>query len=125
MDSVQLVIDPMYQRRAKARDSVMIYTFDPYTSRSGNGFEVYPEDGATWYEHIYWVGRNESLGVRVSSKLNAEKDEDGGRRWLVKGYDIEAYDTDGQTRSEDRHKTRNRLFACRLRIQLFGIYIGL
>lgn len=91
MDSVQLVIDPMYQRRAKARDSVMIYTFDPYTSRSGNGFEVYPEDGATWYEHIYWVGRNESLGVRVSSKLNAEKDEDGGRRWLVKGYDIEAY----------------------------------
>ena len=49
MDSVQLVIDPMYQRRAKARDSAMIYTFAPYVSRVGNGFSVYPEDGATWY----------------------------------------------------------------------------
>ena len=91
MDSVQFVIDPMYQRRVKARDSAMIYTFDPYVTRVGNGFAVYPEDGATWYEHIYWVGRNESLGVRVSSKLDAEADTDGNRRWLVKGYDIEAY----------------------------------
>ena len=91
MDSVQFVIDPMYQRRAKARDSAMIYTFDPYVTRVGNGFAVYPEDGATWYEHIYWVGRNESLGVRVASKLDAVKDEETNRRWLVKGYDIEAY----------------------------------
>ena len=73
MDSVQLVIDPMYQRRAKARDSAMIYTFAPYVSRVGNGFSVYPEDGATWYEHIYWVGRNESLGVRVASKLESQR----------------------------------------------------
>ena len=27
MDCVQIVIDPMYQRRAKVRDSAMIYTF--------------------------------------------------------------------------------------------------
>ena len=91
MDSVQLVIDPMYQRRAKARDSAMIYTFAPYVSRVGNGFSVYPEDGATWYEHIYWVGRNESLGVRVASKLDATEDEETNRRWIIKGYDIEAY----------------------------------
>ena len=83
MDCVQIVIDPMYQRRAKVRDSAMIYTFVPYLSRSGNG--------ATWYEHIYWVGRNESLGVRVESNLDAVEDTETDRKWLVSGYDIEAY----------------------------------
>lgn len=91
MDSVQFVIDPMYQRRAKARDSAMIYTIAPYITRVGNGFAVYPEDGPTWYEHIYWVGRNESLGVRVASKLDATPDTQNDRRWLIGGYDIEAY----------------------------------
>ena len=91
MDCVQIVIDPMYQRRAKVRDSAMIYTFVPYLSRSGNGFAIYRDDGATWYEHIYWVGRNESLGVRVESNLDAVEDTETDRKWLVRGYDIEAY----------------------------------
>lgn len=90
MDCIQLVIDPLYQRRAKMKESAMIYTFLPYTSRSGNGFAIYPEDGALWYEHVYWVGRNESLGIKVASSLDIIS-EDEERRWLVSGYSIEAY----------------------------------
>ena len=43
MDSVQLVIDPMYQRRAKARDSAMIYTFARMFPASETAFRFIPK----------------------------------------------------------------------------------
>lgn len=98
MDCVQVLIDPMYQRRGKLTgDTCQVYTFAPYTSRAGNGFAIYPEDskkGSTWYEHFSWVGMNNSIGVKAMTVLDAKKDTvhtENNRNYLVSGYHIEAY----------------------------------
>ena len=95
MDCVQLCFDPTNARKAKLTGKeCQVYTFAPYTARSGNGFLIFPEDGPTWFEHYCWVDMNKSTGVKLAVKLNGKtstgKDLEN-RGFDVTGYTLEAF----------------------------------
>ena len=95
MDCVQLCFDPMNVRKAKLTGKeCQVYTFAPYTARSGNGFRIFPEDGPTWFEHYCYVAMDNSAGVKLSVSLDSKKDpapESDSRGYLVSGYTLEAF----------------------------------
>lgn len=95
MDCVQVCFDPMNARKAKLTGKeCQVYSFAPYTARSGNGFKIFPEDGPTWFEHYCWVAMNKSTGVKLAAKLQGKKDpsnDDRNRGFLVTGYTLEAF----------------------------------
>lgn len=95
MDCVQLCFDPTNARKAKLTGKeCQVYTFAPYTARSGNGFKIFPEDGPTWFEHYCWVDMNKSTGVKLAVKLSGKtstgKDLEN-RGFDVTGYTLEAF----------------------------------
>lgn len=86
MDSVQIVLDPLYKQSPTIQNTALCFTFVPYAAKDGSGIVI--QEKAYWEES--WGQSESSRKIQAVSSCNKAVDPTTNRQ-MVQGYTIEAY----------------------------------
>lgn len=86
MDSVQIVLDPLYKQSPTIQNTALCFTFVPYIAKGQNGLTI--QEKASWEES--WGQSESSRKIQVASSCNKATDPTTSQQ-RVQSYIIEAY----------------------------------
>ena len=88
MDSIHILLDPLFKQSKTQDNCALDYLFTAYTAGTGDG--IYPTGGAAWRELFQDHNNTEPYGIKVASALNKINNSSTEEPVII-GYTIEIY----------------------------------